>query len=79
MNIARRKRLAEALTLLESAKDVIEEVMEEEQEAFDNLPESLQGADRGVEMEEYIGDLENAVDSLDDLLDVIGEIAATGK
>ena len=57
MNAARRKRLAEAVDLIASAKENIEEVKEEEQEAFDNMPESLQGSERGEEMEGFIEDL----------------------
>ena len=36
MNAARRKRLAEAVDMIASAKEIIEEVKEEEQEA-DNI------------------------------------------
>ena len=54
MNAARRKRLAEAVDMIASAKEIIEEVKEEEQEAFDNMPESLQGSERGEDI--YITD-----------------------
>lgn len=53
----------------------LEEVKEEEQEAFDNMPESLQGSERGEEMEGFIGDLENAADDLDNISDIVGEVA----
>ena len=39
------------------------------------MPESLQGSERGEEMEGFIGDLENAADDLDSISDVIAEIA----
>ena len=61
--------------MIASAKEIIEEVKEEEQEAFDNMPESLQGSERGEEMEGYIGDLENAADDLDNISDIVGEVA----
>ncbi len=66
---------AEAFDLIASAKEIIEEVMEEEQEAFDNMPESIQGSERGEEMEGFIGDLENAADDLDNISDIVGEVA----
>lgn len=50
-------------------------MMEEEQEAFDNMPESLQGSERGEEMAGFIGDMENSADDLDSIVDIIGEIA----
>ena len=49
--------------------------MEEEQEAFDNMPESIQGSERGEEMEGFIGDLENVADDLDNISDIVGEVA----
>lgn len=42
MNADRRKQLGEALSKLNDARIIIEQVRDEEQEAFDNLPESLQ-------------------------------------
>lgn len=47
MNKVRRKRLAEALDLISQAKDILEEVKDEEQDAFDNLPENFQYGERG--------------------------------
>ena len=39
------------------------------------MPESLQGSERGEEMEGFIGDLENAADDLDNIRDIVGEVA----
>ena len=47
MNKQRRKRIQEALEIIEEAKAILEEVQEEEQEAFDNMPEGLQSSERG--------------------------------
>lgn len=65
MNKARRKEIARAIELMEMAREILEEVMNEEQEAFDNMPESLQSSERGEAMEEYIYTLEEMVDNLD--------------
>lgn len=54
MNKVRRKRLAEAIDLINQAKGILEEVKDEEQEAYDNLPESFQYGERGEQMQEYI-------------------------
>ena len=53
MNKARRKELGKAVELIQQAKELIEQCMDEEQEAYDNLPESLQYGERGMTMEEY--------------------------
>ena len=47
MNKARRKQLSEIQEKLAELKDMIETVLDEEQEAYDNLPESLQESERG--------------------------------
>lgn len=68
MNNKRRKRIDEVIEILESAKSSIEEIMDEEQEAFDNLPESLQYSDKGSGMESAIGNFETAKDQLDEAI-----------
>lgn len=42
MNNERRKRLEKAIDLIEQAKDIIDGVHDDEVEAYDNLPESIQ-------------------------------------
>ena len=87
MNRVRRKSLKDVLgkmdelsAVLENVKDAIQAVLDEEQEAYDNLPEGLQEAERGQQMQEYIEALEGVVDSLgdldvEDLYSIIEEIA----
>lgn len=73
MNKARRDSLKLALGKIETLTAYIEEikedlqgVLDEEEEAYDNLPESIQGSERGEQMQEYIEALEEAIDSLDE-------------
>ncbi|MEJ5966277.1 hypothetical protein [Flavonifractor porci] len=87
MNRIRRKSLRTILgqmdelsTVLETVKEALQDVLNEEQEAYDNLPEGLQESDRGQQMQEYIDALEGVVDSLgeldiEDLYGTIEEIA----
>lgn len=70
----------ELSTVLETVKEALQDVLNEEQEAYDNLPEGLQESDRGQQMQEYIDALEGVVDSLgeldiEDLYGTIEEIA----
>lgn len=73
MNKQRRKQIAVAIELIEQAQAILEEVKEDEQEAFDNLPESIQLSERGELMEEYIYTLESFQYALDtgDLQEII--------
>ena len=62
------------------AIDQLSEIRDEEQEAYDNLPESLQDSERGENMqncidalEYFMSDLENMeIEGTDDLLEEIG-------
>ena len=65
MNKVRRKELARVVDLLDQARDLLETIREEEQEAFDNLPESSQWSERGEAMENCISTMEEMLDYLD--------------
>lgn len=76
MNNERRKQLkAIAKQLgtiadnLEAQQVLLEQIYDDESEAFDNMPESLQESDRGIEMEEGIGTLEEQKDDLANMAD----------
>jgi hypothetical protein len=43
--------------------------MEEEQDYYDNMPESLQESERGQIADEAIGFLQSAIDCFDDIID----------
>jgi hypothetical protein len=75
MNKDRRKELTAIGAAILEAKDHLEAVRDAEQEAFDNLPESLQQGERGQAMEEAIGNLENTISSLEDAAGEIEGIA----
>lgn len=72
MNYERRKELRKAIDLIEQAKEIISLVAEQEQEAYDNLPEGLQEAEQGEKMYEIINDLEYV--DLDEIVENIQDI-----
>lgn len=65
MNKERRDRLSDVIASLEEAKDLLEEVKNDEQDAFDNMPVGLQCSERGSKMEDYIELMEDAGDQID--------------
>lgn len=74
MNVERRKQLNLAIGLLEQmealrdvALEIISTARDEEQEAFDNMPEGLQGAERGQNMETAISEMETAISALEEI------------
>lgn len=67
MNRDRKERLLDAASQLTEAIDTIRDVQEEEQEAFDNMPEGFQSGSRGEKMQiaidkmdEFIAQIESA-------------------
>ena len=73
MNAERRKTLEEATGLLDDAKSMIEGCRDEEQDYFDDMPENLQGSERGERAEEVVGSLDSVIDSIETALQEIDE------
>lgn len=67
MNKPRRKELSKALQMIIDAMHIIEQVQEEEQESFDNMPEGLQSSELGEKIEENAERLYEIYDNLNDM------------
>lgn len=67
MNKERREELLDVVQLLDEAIDRLEEIRDDEQDAFDSLPEGLQYSSRGDAMQD-------AIDTLDGFGDEIAKI-----
>ncbi len=65
MNVSRRKRLRECKADLEILMNKIQSVLDEEQDAYDNLSEGLQSSMKGEMILDCIDELEELVDLLD--------------
>ena len=74
MNRERRKKLAVANSFIDKALEIIDQVRDEEQEAFDNLPEGLQMGQNGMSMEEKVDGLENIYMELEDIKTSISDL-----
>lgn len=68
------KQLGTIVNALEEQQILLEQIYDDESEAFDNMPESLQQSDRGIEMEEGIGTLEEQKDDIANMTDDLHEI-----
>ena len=74
MNKRRRLRLQTAIEVIENAKIELESIRDEEQECFDNLPESIQYGERGDEMQENIDDIDSEISNLEDVISNLNDI-----
>ena len=74
MNATRRKQLKQAAELLSQAQSIIESVRDDEQDAYDNLPEGIQESERGDTMYENIETLNTMLEDIAGLFDSIDEL-----
>ncbi len=66
MNKQRRAELGRLDTRLEELRADLETIKDDEQSAFDQMPESLQNGERGQKAENVVSFLDDALSSLDD-------------
>ena len=81
MNDVRRRRINELKTEIDFANNYIKEaskklssILNEEQDAFDNMPEGLQSSYRGMCSEDAIDNMEEASEKLDEVIELLGDI-----
>ena len=76
MNRERRKAIENVIDKLNELKEEITSICDEEREAYENLPESVQAGEKGDAMEDnYLDldaascDIESVIESLQDIID----------
>ena len=74
MNRQRRAEIKRALRMMEEAHEILAECADQEDEAFDALPESIQESERGERMEECLEALDEALETIDDLIENISTV-----
>lgn len=60
------QRLTELAAEISDLRDTVETIRDEEQEYFDNMPESIQSGERGQNAEAAISELDDALSALED-------------
>lgn len=74
MNKNRRLRIEEITSRLDDLKNDLENILDDEQTAFDSMPESLQQTERGEKSQTAIGEMTDAIDTIENLIDQLNEI-----
>jgi len=72
MNKARRKALSQIIDQIEALEAALEELTAEEQDALDNIPDSLAQSDRAISLQEAVDAMESATVSLEEAREAIG-------
>lgn len=74
MNKEQRARLAEILDQLNGALCEIENIKDEEESKYDNLPENFQDSERGEAIQDGIDALDDTLSYLSDAIDSLENI-----
>ena len=67
MNNESRKRIENLIKQFNILKRELQDILDDEQFSFDNMPENLQGSMRGMISEEAIEYLQEAIDTLENI------------
>lgn len=68
MNKERRKRIEVAIGALQEIQAEIETLRDDEEEAYNNMPDALQQGERGEAMEVAISNLEGALNNVEEAI-----------
>lgn len=74
MNNKRRQRLRKLIERIEVLKDELESIQCDEQDYFDTMPENLQGSANGMNSEEAIDKMADAIICVEEAIEAIEEI-----
>lgn len=73
MNKQRRAELKKINTCLTALLSDLESVKDDEEFAFDNMPENLQNSMRGEDSQDAISSMEDATDKISQAIDLISD------
>lgn len=73
MNRYRRSILKTIVESLSKINEELRDVIDEETDAYENMPDNLKDGERGSSSSDAIDYLEDASSSLDDIIDTINE------
>ena len=72
MNKAGRKAIQDVIAKLETLRDEVESLLNEEQDYYDNMPESFQNGDKGSAASDAISYMESASGYIDNAIEELG-------
>lgn len=75
MNKARKQHIEAVINRIGELQAELEGIRDEEQNAYDNMPESIQESERGEKMCQNIDDLEYAFSALEEAAEYLNDVA----
>lgn len=74
MNKDRRNKIQQIIDNINLVKSELQNVLDDEEFAFDSMPENLQYSIRGEESQEAIGYMNEAIECLDNVIETLESI-----
>ena len=74
MNKQRRKHIKDAISAIGKIEALIQNILDEEQDAYDSMPEGLQASENGMISEEAQDNLDAAIEALEEAVSYLEEI-----
>lgn len=79
MNKQRKQRFDDVISFIEDARNELDDIQAEEQEAFDNLSDGLQSSSRGDNIQAWLEIMDEIGDKIDELSEWIRNKVFTNK
>lgn len=74
MNKSRAQQLRDLIGKIEYCKNELEKIKSDEEDAYESMPENLQGSYRGEESERIIDELDEILDDYEELIDNLNNV-----
>jgi len=74
MNKARREQVKKVVDYIESAYIMLDGIKDDEEYAFNNLPDGIQESERGEIMEQNVDTMDDCINELWDIVDALNEM-----
>lgn len=74
MNKKRKESIKDQITSLRNAQRNLEDILREEENTYDNMPENLQCSLRGMDSEDAIDILTEVIETLTEIIDSLEDI-----
>jgi hypothetical protein len=74
MNKERRKRIADAIAAIGKIESLVQNILDDEQEAYDNMLEGVKSSENGIISEEAQDNLDSAIEALEEAISYLEEI-----
>ena len=74
MNKERRKRIADAIVAIGKIESLVQNILDDEQEAYDNMLEGAKSSENGMASEEAQENLDSAIEALEEAISYLEEI-----